>query len=54
MDAGGASFKRNGSKGTTAECQAVKQGAKVHVSGMLTSCDLSSAAAQASRVMVQK
>ncbi len=55
VDAGGASFKCNGSKGTAAECQAsVKEGAKVHVSGMLLSCDLSSAVAQASRVMVQK
>jgi hypothetical protein len=55
VDAGGASFKCNGSKVTAAECQAsVKAGAKVHVSGMLTSCDLSSAAAQASKVMVQK
>jgi hypothetical protein len=55
VDAGGASFKCNGSKVTAAECQAsVKSGAKVHVSGMLTSCDLSSAAAQASKVMVQK
>jgi hypothetical protein len=55
VDAGGASFKCNGSKGTVAECQAsVKEGAKVHVSGTLLSCDLSSAAAQASKVMVQK
>jgi hypothetical protein len=55
VEAGGASFKCNGSKGTAAECQAsVKEGAKVHVSGTLTSCDLSSASAQASRVMVQK
>jgi hypothetical protein len=55
VEAGGASFKCNGSKGTAAECQAsVKEGAKVHVSGTLTSCDLSSAAAEASRVMVQK
>jgi hypothetical protein len=55
VEAGGASFKCNGSKGTAAECQAsVKAGAKVHVSGTLTSCDLASAAAQASRVMVQK
>jgi hypothetical protein len=55
VDAGGASFKCNGSKATAAECQAsVKEGAKVHVSGTLTSCDLSSASAQASQVMVQK
>jgi single-stranded DNA-binding protein len=55
VDAGGASFKCNGSKGTAAECQAsVKQGAKVHVSGTLLSCDLLSAVAQASKVMVQK
>jgi len=55
VDAGGASFKCNGSKGTAADCQAsVKAGAKVHVSGMLTSCDLLSAVAQASKVMVQK
>jgi hypothetical protein len=55
VDAGGASFKCNGSKGTAADCQAsVKAGAKVHVSGTLMSCDLSSAGAQASRVMVQK
>lgn len=55
VDAGGASFKCNGSKGTAAECQAsIKEGAKVHVSGTLTSCDLSTAAAQASKVMVQK
>jgi len=52
---GATSFKCNGSKGTAADCQAsVKAGAKVHVSGTLTSCDLSSAAAQASKVMVQK
>src|SRR5437899_5161382 len=55
VDAGGASFRCNGSKGTAAECQAsVKQGAKVHVSGMLMSCDVSSAVPQASKVMVQK
>ena len=55
VDAGGASFKCNGSKDTAAECQAsVKAGAKVHVSGTLTTCDLSSAVAQASKVMVQK
>jgi hypothetical protein len=55
VDAGGASFKCNGSKGTAAECQAsVKAGAKVHVSGTLMSCDLSAALTQASRVMVQK
>ena len=52
---GATTFKCNGSKGTAADCQAsVKAGAKVHVSGTLTSCDLSSAAAQASKVMVQK
>jgi hypothetical protein len=55
VDAGGASFKCNGFKGTVAECQAtVKAGAKVHVRGTLTSCDLTSAATQASQVMVQK
>lgn len=52
---GATTFKCNGSKGTAAECQAsVKAGAKVHVSGTLTSCDLLNAAAQASKVMVQK
>lgn len=55
VDASGATFKCNGFKGTLAECQAtVKSGAKVHVSGTLTSCDLASAAAQARQVMVQK
>jgi Domain of unknown function (DUF5666) len=55
VDAAGANLKCNGPKGTAAECQAsVKSGAKVHVSGTLTSCDLSSAAVQASQVMVQK
>jgi hypothetical protein len=55
VDAAGANLKCNGQKGTVAECQAsVKSGAKVHVSGTLTSCDLSTAAVQASQVMVQK
>jgi hypothetical protein len=55
IDAGGASFQCNGPKVTPAECQAsVKSGAKVHVSGTLASCDLTSALARASKVMVQK
>jgi hypothetical protein len=52
---GATSFKCNGSKGTAADCQAsVKAGAKIHVSGTLTSCDLLNAAAHARKVMVQK
>ena len=55
VDTSGASFKCNGFKGTDAECRAkVTTGAKVHVSGMLSSCDLSAAMARASEVKVQK
>ncbi|HEY2942309.1 MAG TPA: carboxypeptidase-like regulatory domain-containing protein [Vicinamibacteria bacterium] len=55
VDASGATFKCNGSKGTPADCQAsVKADAKVHVSGTLMSCDLATALAHASRVMIQK
>jgi hypothetical protein len=55
IDANGASFKCNGPKSTPAECLAsVKSGAKVHVSGTLLSCDVASAMARASQVMVQK
>jgi hypothetical protein len=55
VDTSGASFKCNGFKGTDAECRAkVTTGAKIHVSGMLQSCDLSTAMAQASEVKVQK
>jgi hypothetical protein len=54
VDTSGASFKCNGFKGTDAECRAkVTTGAKIHVSGMLQSCDLSTAMAQASQVKVQ-
>lgn len=55
VDTSGATFKCNGFKGTDAECRAkVTSGAKVHVSGMLQSCDLTSAVALASEVKVQK
>jgi len=55
VDASGASFKCNGSKGTDAQCRAsVAGGAKVHVSGTLQSCDALAALARASQVMVQK
>jgi hypothetical protein len=55
VDTSGATFKCNGFKGTDAECRAkVTTGAKIHVSGMLQSCDLSTALAQASQVKVQK
>jgi hypothetical protein len=55
VDTSGASFKCNGFKGTDAECRAkVMTGAKIHVSGMLQSCDLSTAVAQASQVKVQQ
>jgi hypothetical protein len=55
VDTSGASFKCNGFKGTDTECRAkVTTGAKIHVSGMLQSCDLSTAMAQASEVKVQK
>lgn len=55
VDTSSASFKCNGFKGTDAECRAkVTTGAKIHVSGMLQSCDLSTAMAQASQVKVQK
>jgi hypothetical protein len=55
VDGSSASFQCNGPKITPAECQAsVKSGAKVHVSGTLASCDLTSALARASKVIVQK
>lgn len=51
---GGASFKCNG-KPTTTECKStVKEGAKVHVSGMLNTCDLANASVAATEVKVQK
>ena len=51
---GDASFKCNG-KPTTTECKStVKEGAKVHVSGMLNTCDLANASVAATEVKVQK
>jgi hypothetical protein len=51
---GGASFKCNG-KPTTTECKStVREGAKVHVSGMLNTCDLANASVAATEVKVQK
>ena len=50
----GASFKCNG-KPTATECRStVKDGAKVHVSGTLSACDMSSATVAAREVKVQK
>jgi hypothetical protein len=59
VDAGGASFKCSPQSGpnapTTAECKAmVEAGAKVHVSGDLTSCSASAALVTASEVKPQK
>jgi hypothetical protein len=52
--AAGTSFKCNG-KPTTAECKdSVKDGAKVHVSGNLTTCTLDEAEVAAREVKVQK
>jgi len=58
IDASGASFKCTPQAGpnapTPAECQAeIKPGAKVHVSGDLTSCDASSALVKAREVISQ-
>jgi hypothetical protein len=57
VNTSGASFRCIGSAKTTsdAECKAsVKTGAKVHVSGTLTSCSSSAATVAASEVKVQK
>jgi hypothetical protein len=56
VEAAGAEFKCNGpGSPTIGECKArLKDGAKVHVSGSVLSCDLDSAAVRASRVMIQK
>jgi hypothetical protein len=55
VSATAASFVCNGSKGTSAECQAsVKTGAKIHVRGTLTSCTLDVATVVATEVKVQK
>jgi hypothetical protein len=59
VNAGGASFECHPASGpnapTPAQCQAqVTSGAKVHVSGRLTSCDLSAAEVAATKVKVQK
>lgn len=56
VDAGSASFKCNGNKGLPpGQCEAlVKAGAKVHVSGLLESCDEVAARVAASEVKVQK
>jgi hypothetical protein len=59
VNAGGATFQCSPASGpnapTPAQCQAqVTSGAKVHVSGRLTSCDLSAAEVAATKVKVQK
>jgi hypothetical protein len=55
VDATGASLKCNGKKTTPAQCEAqVTAGAKVHVSGMLETCDAVRADVTASEVKVQK
>jgi hypothetical protein len=54
VDASGASFKCNGKTGGDDCPGAVKQGAKVHVRGTLTSCTMNEALVKASEVKVQK
>lgn len=54
VDASGASFKCNGKSGGDDCPGAVKQGAKVHVRGTLTSCTANEALVKASEVKVQK
>jgi hypothetical protein len=58
VDASGASFKCNGKKDKSGEavCDAtsLSNGAKVHVSGTLTTCSLTAADVTATKVMIQK